>query len=76
MGLQAHLRKGFSAWEAKGDGEGRYEMLEVSGAEYRPFFDALSSRFDMPPRPGLWGQVSNEDPYIIKVTLEDPEGCD
>ncbi|CAE7299446.1 clpC [Symbiodinium natans] len=68
--------KGFSAWEVKGDGEGKYEMLEVSGAEYRPFFDALSSRFDMPPRPGLWGQVSNEDPYIIKVTLEDPEGCD
>ena len=42
-------RKGFSAWEV----DGEYDMLDLEGAEYRPFFDALASRFEMPPRAGL-----------------------
>eukprot|EP00439_Symbiodinium_sp_Y106_P083357 s860_g23.t1 len=41
--------KGFSAWEV----DGEYDMLDLEGAEYRPFFDALASRFEMPPRAGL-----------------------
>ncbi|CAE7747533.1 clpC [Symbiodinium sp. CCMP2592] len=64
--------QGFSAWEV----DGKYDMLHLEGAEYRPFFDALASRFEMPPRAGRFGTpVANQAPYIIKVKLEDTEGC-
>ena len=50
-------RKGFSAWEV----DGEYDMLDLEGAEYRPFFDALASHFEMPPRAGLDDtQVANQ----------------
>ena len=56
--------------------DGEYDMLDLEGAEYRPFFDVLASRFEMPPRAGLDGTpVASQAPYIIKVTLEDTEGC-